>query len=326
MKFPTFKFWQLLALTSGTIIAGVMALASISYNATLGTLEPAFALLPITNKAMFSSLALAFDLGMVASVFGFWHWRASNRVAATICVLLFVIASLFSIHSVRGYIAMNITKSLAPMERNKDVYASMKQELTQAQNHLGALRTSLLKTRGRRRTRRQREIARQVILVHEVRARLASAQPVAKVTPLAGLEWFLALTLWFFNATCWTAWFGTSAGATKKEALQVNLKLLPAKVSASLDHRTQDGSQPHDRDSVRGWLASYRQSEPEHCAVLYLYYCSWCEENNYPPLKERNFYTRLGELGTRKFRDGRNGPTLYELPHDLLAQSDKEAE
>ncbi len=188
MKFSAFKFWQLLALISGTIIAVVMALASISYNATLGTLEPAFALLPITNRAMFSSLALAFDLGMVASVFDFWHWRASSSVAATICVLLFAIASLFSIHSVRGYIALNITKSLAPMERNKDVYVSLKRELTQAQSQLGALRTSLLKARGRRRTRRQREIARQVIFVRKARARLASAQPTVNVTPLAGLE------------------------------------------------------------------------------------------------------------------------------------------
>lgn len=326
MKLLRLKFWQLLALISGTIIAGVMALASISYNATLGTLEPAFALLPVTNRSMFSSLALAFDLSMVASVFGFWYWRVSNRVAATICILLFVIASLFSIHSVRGYIAINITKSLAPMERNKDVYASLKQELSEAQNHLGALRTSLLKTRGRRRTRRQKEIARQVILVHEVRARLASAQPSASVTPLAGLEWFLALTLWFFNATCWTAWFGTSAVATKTGVPQPNMKLLPARGSGGLDDRMQIGSLPHDHDSVRGWLASYRQSEPEHCAILYLYYCSWCQENSYQPLKERNFYTRLGELGTHKFRDGRNGPTLYELPQGLIASGDEEAE
>ncbi len=192
MKILRFKFWQLLALISGTIIAGVMALASISYNSTLGTLEPAFAHVPISNRTLFEALALAFDLGMVVSVFGFWHWWRSNKVAATICILLFVIASLFSIHSVRGYIATNITKSLAPMERNKDVYASLKQGLSQAQNHLGALRTSLFRTKGRRGTRRQREIARQVILVHEARARLASAQPVANVTPLAGLEWFLA--------------------------------------------------------------------------------------------------------------------------------------
>ena len=313
MKLLQLKFWQLLALISGTIIAGVMVLASISYNATLGTLDPAFALLPITNRGMFSSLALAFDLGMVASVFGFWHWRVSNRVAAAICVLLFVIASLFSVHSVRGYIAINITKSLAPMERNKDVYASLKQELSEAQTHLGALRSSLLKTRGRRRTRRQREIARQVILVREVRARLASAQPSANVTPLAGLEWFLGLTLWFFNATCWTAWFGTSANKAEKKDRDVDQILLPV-TKVHQDH-----------DSVRDWLASYRQSEPEHCAILYQHYSKWCGKNGYQPLKERNFYTRLGEVGTRKFRAGRNGPTLYELPQDLIASSDKGA-
>ena len=321
MNITSVKIWQLLAFVSGAIIAGVMALASISYNATLGTLEPAFPLLPIPNRTLFASLALAFDLGMVASVFGFWHWRASNRVAAAICVLLFVIASLFSIHSVRGYIATNITKSLAPAERNKDVYTSLKQELLQAQNHLAALRTSLLRSRGRRRARRQREIVRQVILVHKARARLASAQPSASVTPLAGLEWFLAITLWFFNATCWTAWFGhggrdASTGAS---------------VGKSGDHAalltlTNIKPDPHDHDSVRGWLDQYHQSEPEHCAVLYQRYCAWCQQNHHRPLKERNFYTRLGELGTRKFRDGRNGPTLYELPHHSNARDEGEAE
>lgn len=335
MNIPSVKFWQFLAFISGSIIAGVMALASISYNATLGTLEPAFPLLPITNRALFASLALAFDLGMVASVFGFWHWskrrgvseasdrepKMRNRVAAAICVLLFIVASLFSIHSVRGYITTNITKSLAPAERNKDVYASLKQELLQAQNHLAALRTSLLRSRGRRRARRQREIARQVTLVHKVRARLASAQPSASVTPLAGLEWFLALTLWFFNATCWTAWFGHGGRGASTGA--------PAGKGgdrADLLALTNIKPDPHDYDSVRGWLDQYHQSEPEHCAILYQRYCAWCRQNHHRPLKERNFYTLLGELGTRKFRDGRNGPTLYELPHHPGARDEEEVE
>lgn len=37
MKLNQFKPWQVLALISGAIITCVMALASISYNATLGT-------------------------------------------------------------------------------------------------------------------------------------------------------------------------------------------------------------------------------------------------------------------------------------------------
>jgi len=66
------KIWHFLAVISGAIIAVVMALASISYNATLGTVEPAFSWLPfLTNAHLFSILALAFDFGMVASVFGF---------------------------------------------------------------------------------------------------------------------------------------------------------------------------------------------------------------------------------------------------------------
>ena len=97
------RLWQLLALVSGAIITPVMALASISYNATLGTGDLAFPWLPVTNRMLFSSLALAFDLGMIASVFGFLHWRASNRMAAFICVILFAIASVYSVHSVRGY-------------------------------------------------------------------------------------------------------------------------------------------------------------------------------------------------------------------------------
>jgi len=158
-----FKFWQIFALISGTIVACVMALASVSYNATLGTAEPAFGWLPVSNTSVFASLALAFDFGLIASVFGFWHWRQVNRVALgrrsrplemAFCAILFVISSAFSIHSVRGYIALNITKTLAPAARDHDLYQSVRQELAGAQAHLAALRASLLKTRKRRRRNR----------------------------------------------------------------------------------------------------------------------------------------------------------------------------
>ena len=203
------KLWQYLALVSGSIIAVVMALASISYNSTLGTSEPAFALIPITNRTLFEGLALAFDLGMVASVFGFWHWRTRNRVAALTCVVLFVIASAFSVHSVRGYIAFNIIKSHAPMERNKDVYASLKFELTQAQNYLSELQSTVIKARGRKRTRLLREIEQQSRKIQVSRNTLAKTLIAVHVPPVPGLDWFLAIILWIFNATCWTAWFGT---------------------------------------------------------------------------------------------------------------------
>ena len=283
------KFWQILALISGAIIAVVMALASISYNSTLGTMEPAFALVPISNQSLFEGLALAFDLGMVASVFGFWHWLKSNRVAAAFCAVLFVIASLFSVHSVRGYSALNITKSLAPAERNKDVYTSLKLELGEAQTHLSNLRSSQLKARGRKRTRLNREISAQVKMVRDVRARLASSKPSAFVSPLAGLEWFLALTLWFFNATMWSAWFGT-------------WNYIPVRSKPDHEARPQDimhREQHHEqgRDSVLQWLSIYEQVAPEHCARLYMHYRNWCVGNHIIPLVDRKFYARLVELG-----------------------------
>lgn len=310
MKLNKFQFWQVLALISGAIITCVMALASISYNATLGTGEPAFALLPISNKALFSSLALAFDLGMIASVFGFWYWLNSNRIAAFICLPLFIIASLFSIHSVRGYIAINITKSLAPLQREQHLYGSLKQELSDGQNHLGALRTSLLKTRGQRRIRLRKEIAQQVIMIDEVRARIVSSKIVVPITPLAGLEWFLAVTLWFFNATCWTAWFGTNSH-------------LPSKtIRIDIDTGDPDRDQYLDGDTVAAWLASYHSAEPTHCAQLFKSYKAWCTEHGLQTLSERKFYQLLIALGARKFRDGRNGPTKYQLPQTQLVNTE----
>jgi lysylphosphatidylglycerol synthetase-like protein (DUF2156 family) len=299
------KFWQLLALISGSIIAVVMALASISYNSTLGTAEAAFTLIPISNRSLFEALALAFDLGMVASVFGFWHWLKSNRVAAIICGILFVIASLFSVHSVRGYIAQNVTKSLAPMERNKDVYASLKLELVQAQKHQASLQASLLKARGRKRTRLLREVEQQSRMIREIRNRLATTKTISHVTPVAGLEWFLAVILWFFNATCWTAWFGTSSIANSRTRAQKN------------EHSARHPEQSFD--SVQPWLVIYEQKQPEHCAQLYEHYSGWCMGNDIVPLVDRKFYARLIELGARKFRDGRSGPMLYALPHDLTS-------
>jgi len=312
------KFWQIFALISGTIVACVMALASVSYNATLGTAEPAFDWLPISNTSVFASLALAFDFGLIASVFGFWHWRQVNRVATIFCAILFGISSLFSIHSVRGYIALNITKTLAPAARDHDLYQSVRQELAGAQAHLAALRESLLKTKSRRRRNRlAQDIEDQLRLVHKTRARLSSTKITSQVAPLKGLEWFLAITLWFFNATCWTAWFGSN-GRLPAEGRPPSNGRLPTEPRdvgrPSSEHELGALDRAHSDGNVSLWLANYHQTKPEHCAALYDRYRAWCHQHNLVPLADRKFYAQLVELGARKYRDGRNGPMLYALP------------
>ena len=202
------KLWQYFALVSGAIIATVMALASVSYNATLGTHDFAFTYLPLTNSFLFSCLGLAFDFGILASVFGFLHWRNRNRVGAIVCAVLFIIASLYSIHSVRGYIALNVTKSLAPAKQSEDVYTSIKRELQHTQEYLTQLRAAHIKAKRRERRHLERQIAKLSSTIQETRNTLAQAKPGMHVSPFIGLEWFLAITLWFFNATCWGAWFG----------------------------------------------------------------------------------------------------------------------
>ena len=279
------KTWQLLALMSGSIITTVMALASVSYTATLATPEPAFTWLPVPNKVVFGALALAFDLGMIASVFGALHWWRTNRLGALTCLALFVIASLFSIHAVRGYIVLNVTKATAPSLRAADFYASTKLELGQAQAHLGQLQASHKTASRRERRRLDQRIEQARTAVHDARDRLAQAQVPANAPPLAGHEWFLAIMLWFFNATCWTAWFGITKPAVDR-----------------------------DQDTVAAWLSGYAQAEPQHCAELFAAYVGWCNARGLSPLAQYSFYARLTELGARKFRDGRNGPTKYALP------------
>jgi hypothetical protein len=279
------KFWQYLALLSGAIIAVVMALASISYNATLATQDSVFAFLPVPNSVVFSGIALAFDLGMVASVFGVLHWRCRNLPAAIVCGILFAIASLYSVHSVRGYIALNITQSQAPQQRATDVYTSLKRELQESQGHLARLRAKLLKAKRNEQRRLEKLIAQLSSTIQVTRTKLAQTNPGANVSPLVGLEWFLAMTLWFFNATCWSAWFGYQTSNLNESS-----------------------------DTVSLWLAQKDQSDPEHCLELFKQYGLWCKRHSHEALAQYSFYARLIELGARKFRDGRNGPTLYELP------------
>ena len=276
--------WQYLALMSGAIIAIVMAFASVSYNATLGTLEPAFRWLPlVTNSSLFSVLALAFDLGMIASVFGFLHWRQTNRIGAALCIALFGIASLFSVHAVRGYIALNLTHSLAPAARAADVYDSMKLELANDQSHLVQIRQKALEASRKDRASLEHDVEQLVSKIHDTRSRLAQAENGRVVSPLAGMEWFLAVTLWFFNATCWTAWFGHG--------------------------RKQPASAPCD--TVADWIATFDLSDPQRCSALFDAYQHWCSQRGRNALAKYSFYARLVELGARKFRDGRNGPTMY---------------
>lgn len=282
------KVWQYLACVSGSIVAVVMALASISYNATLATPEPAFYWLPISNTLVFSVLALAFDLGMIASVFGFLHWYRDNRIRAGICAALFVIASLFSIHSVRGYIAINVTQSLAPQTRLADVYSSLQLQLRQDQDYLAQLRAAIVNA-GRRERRDLEERADQLSnSIQETRGRLEKTDRAGKVAPIRGLEWFLAITLWFFNASCWSAWFGTKTGT-------------PVDLNSS-------------RDSVTDWVSVTNLTMPRHCVALFQSYQDWCSQNRRESLAQYSFYARLIELGANKFRDGRNGPTMYVMP------------
>jgi hypothetical protein len=62
------------------------------------------------------------------------------------------------------------------------------------------------------------------------------------------------------------------------------------------------------------WLGHFDLSEPEHCVALYRNYERWCARRRQEPLAQYSFYARLVELGAKKFRDGRNGPTKYVMP------------
>ncbi|MEO0792371.1 MAG: hypothetical protein AAFY27_07495 [Pseudomonadota bacterium] len=286
IPFDHLKFWQIIAIVSGTIITTVMAVASVSYTTTLTTPEPIFPWVPIPNTVLFGAMALAFDLGMIVSIFGTLHWWPRHRLRAWLCGMLFVIASLFSVHAVRGAIALNVLKAEAPAARSTDLYASLKLDLAQAQSHLGNVQAAYTNAGRRERRRLDAQILSARKAVQDARTRLVQADVPARVSPIAGLDWVLAIMLWFFNATCWSAWFGPSAGA-------------------------RDLSDP---DSVTAWLATYDWSESQHCAVVFAAYGGWCQASNRTPLAQYSFYARLVELGARKFRDGRNGPTMYAPP------------
>ena len=158
------------------------------------------------------------------------------------------------------------------------------------------------------------------MIIDTAREQLARSKVEVRVAPMAGLEWSLALTLWFFNATCWTAWFGTRGNSDKnlKSSKVVELRAPNGALVETLP------SQP-DPGGVAGWMASYNQGSPEHCAQLYEHYRARCAAKNMKPLADRKFYAGLIALGARKFRDGRNGPTLYHLPPKFIPHGDPEA-
>ena len=151
-----------------------------------------------------------------------------------------------------------------------------------------------MNARRRERALLQNDIAQLSRKIHDTRTHLAQASTGKTVSPIHGLEWFLAITLWFFNSTCWSAWFG--------------FKSLAPVVSCS-------------NDSVSAWLSQFDLSEPIHCTALYDAYRRWCERKRRQPLAQYSFYARLIELGARKFRDGRNGPTNYVMPASTLVSA-----
>ena len=76
-----------------------------------------------------------------------------------------------------------------------------------------------------------------------------------------------------------------------------------------------------DQHSVSQRLFFKPPSEPEHCLELYTQYSDWCTHHGRLAIAQYSFYTRLVELGARKFREGRNGPTKYELPYASITRA-----
>lgn len=172
--------WQLIAIVSGASVTLLMGIANVAYSMSLASGET----LGIPNTVLFAVLGIALDLGMIASTFGY---RNGDETQKALCAALFIIASAYSIHSMHGYLTMNTGKGKLTDTLQTSLIAELKVKEAQAQTLKG---TSLTK-------------AYQDI--ETLRARL---QPPTAL-PLTGYEWLLALSLWFYNATCWVAFFGT---------------------------------------------------------------------------------------------------------------------
>ena len=293
------KFWQILALLSGAIIAAVLALASISYNTTLGTGEPAFRYLPVTNTTVFSSLALAFDLGMIASIFGFWHWVAGppgggrflrHSVHYSQCVFSAFGARLYcpQCDQVLGRATASPgSLRLARPTAHTSARARGRASFRQASRRGGA-RVYDCK---RRSCTMNAWCTRPVIVWPKPKSRPtshrspdwngSSPSPCGFSTPPAGPPGSAPEPEWQSRTPDWL-----SPKPYGRYLAVHSVERAPSTCSElNVEHHMIIAT------VVSAWLGSYEQKQPQHCAQLYARYAGWCTDNDHTPLTDRQFYT-----------------------------------
>ena len=300
------------------IITFFMAAAAVSYNASLGGQGELLAIegYRVTAATAFGAMGLAFELVMVAALFGVTWWLSKRAwLAATLAAIVWIIASAFAVHSARGFIATNVTAAIAPAQRNVDVYVSLKKDLLDEQQALRWLRETMVKTA--RRSERRRLVAQikeSQARIERLRAELAQAPNAQPVNPLAGIEWWLAGILWLLNTGGWYAFFGGSRPPTHArnadtgESVDVNDK--PQNVVAIEHFRRR-----LTRDHIAVFAEEAEQSleEPIEWKELRAAYEKFCSDHDIEPTGTPQFGATLARLGWRRERQP-DGRTIYEKP------------
>jgi hypothetical protein len=172
--------WQLIAIVSGTLITLLVGVANVTFSMSLATGDT----LGIPNSYLFAALGIALDLGLIACTFAY---HKGDETQKALCAALFVICSLYSVHSLHGYLSLNTGKGKLQDSVQTSILSELKQREAQA---------LLLKGR---------DLAANYQTITALRSQLTTAPAL----PIRGFEWIVAVCVWFYSSTCWYAFFGT---------------------------------------------------------------------------------------------------------------------
>ena len=158
-------------IVGGTVTA-VTAVANVAYSVSMAT----GLIFGFSTAYLFAALGLALDIAQILATFAY---KEADMVRKRLLIVIFVICSLFSIHSTYSFLKQN-TSQLNASQSVADITAQQtKMVMQDLQNSTN---------------RDYRDLER---LKKEIKPTVPA--------PLAGFEMFLAFALWWIHSTIWYA-------------------------------------------------------------------------------------------------------------------------
>jgi len=206
-------FWQKLSYLPACVVTGTLAIANVDYFHGLGSPHSYFSVagVDISRADIMAALGVGIDIVMVMAAMAIMHWAAHRRrVNVLAALIVWLICSGISGHSLYGWIRTNIADTQTPVARSQDLYDSIIADIKVERRRLQGLYGDRENTKFHKERKRLSHEATVVQRrIDDLRSKLDYAPKIEAVAnPIKGFEIAVSVGLWLLSALLWPALYG----------------------------------------------------------------------------------------------------------------------